>query len=293
LGWLFGARAADRARAPIETPSEEVATDIQWKPPPLEMVESAGLARGRIPSIEELVLLNGEGQILWVDSLPKGAELSHEEVVSLMSVMRSPQLLPVVRNNIANRLVERRPVDPYLATVFVQMYENGQEDEVWRDYCIQFLSVLVEGLGRDDGSEALSDLREIGRKDISTVGATALLQEARLVRNGVVPEAEDFSDLLSQRLADVETTGVVRHTLLALIGEDSRVEHLQLVREALESTGSDDATRGALYAIGRIGDHSDVPMVEALLDYPNGAVVMAAKAALDNLSARNGDGIRQ
>jgi len=45
-----------------------------------------------------------------------------------MRVMSTKGVLPVARNNIANRLVARRPLNPELWSHFAAMYDDPDED---------------------------------------------------------------------------------------------------------------------------------------------------------------------
>ena len=272
-------------------------------------------------------------QIQTVDALPGGNQLSDEEVAGLMRVMSTKGVLPVARNNIANRLVARRPLNPELWSHFAAMYDDPEEDPVWRDYSIQFLAVTIEGSGgvpaspaeaKSDSagtastgpdeeiptsaasatdqttattdqaadaqpawpSDAWTKLQEVARQDQGSIGATALLHCARLAEAGVVDRPADFTDLVTSRLTGEDTPALVLGTTLALAGQEKLTAALPLVRQHLRTPGSDDAKRGALYAISQLGDPAtDLRLVESYLDDPNRSVVTAATAAQKRLQA--------
>lgn len=279
LRLALGPGAASRSSG-AEDPGKD--TDPAWveprMPPP-----TANPAAGRVPAVDDLRALPQVDQILWVDGLPPGPELTAAECGALLAVLRASDLLAVVRNNAANRLVARRPLDPTVAEAFMAMYRDEGEDPVWRDYCVQFVAESVPALAGDRRVTAVAFLRGVAREDASTIGATALLQEDRLVREGTIDPAPDYGRVLGDRLADSATPGVVRHTLLALIGQGGHREHLPLVRRHLAEPANDDVKRGALYAIGVLGDVADLPAVERYLADPNPGVARAAAAARDRL----------
>ena len=68
----------------------------------------------------------------------------------------------VTRNNMANALVWQENPDPNLHRLFIRMLEDKDEDPVWRDYCLQFLS---ECLRSSSGPELVkSKIREYSLK---------------------------------------------------------------------------------------------------------------------------------
>ena len=216
-----------------------------------------------------------------VDSLPGGDALTADEQAGLRVVMATKGVEPVVRNNIANRLVDQTRPDPALWRDFAAMYDDAGEDAVWRDYAVQFLSLSVASAA--DRAAAADRLLAIARSDRSTIGGTALLHVVRLADAGVIQRPADLSQMIVNRITAKDSPDPVRHTAFALIGEEKLVDLLPLVRAELAAPGGDDAKRGALFALGKLGSAADLVLVEPFAKDPNGAVVLAANAAISRL----------
>jgi hypothetical protein len=212
-----------------------------------------------------------------VDGLPPGDALTADELAGLSQVMRQTTADPLIRNNIANRLVDRSAVEPGLWRDFAAMQADTAEEAVWRDYSIQFLALALPAA--DDRPAAAARLLDIARQDAGTMGTTALIQLARLARTGVIARPADLADLIVARARDRRVDDPVRHTAFALLGEEGLRDHLPLVRAELADPAGPDATRGALFALGRLGEAADAALLDPFCRSANGAIAEAARRA--------------
>jgi hypothetical protein len=231
----------------------------------------------------DLIRLTPLEQIELVDALPRGDALDALSLAGLWTAMRS-KLLPVVRNNIACRLVNRENPDPEIWRDFARMYADKDEDPVWCEYSIQFLSLSIPFAA--DKVAATAALVDIARADRESMATTALLHLVRLAGEGVIPPIKDLEEQIRLRIEDPKTCDAVRHTAFALAGEEGLTNFLPLARKELTSPRGDDALRGALFVLGKIGTSSDAGLVQTFKSATNPAIVLAANAALDRLSKR-------
>ena len=223
-----------------------------------------------------------------IDGLPGGDALTPLQRAGLATVMATRGVEPVIRNNIANRLTGMTHPDPDLWRRFLAMYQDPAEDEVWRDYSVQFLALSLPAA--DDRDAALAALTAIAEQDRGTIGTTALLHLVRLANDGTVLRPATLAALAVARLQDPATPDPSRHVALALIGQEGWREHLPLVRAALDQHPGPDAARGALYTLGVLGDGSDAAVIRAWTAATHPAVAQAAEVAVQRLAARTGAG---
>lgn len=266
IGWLTA--------TPVPAQLPVVAAGATWDVRPLRVAADLPFADLAALPVDRLLPL--------VDSLPaKGDALTADERAGLRVIMLTKGVEPVIRNNIANRLVDRVKPDPDLWRDFAASYADAGEDAVWRDYSVQFLSLSIASAG--DKQAAAGKLLAIARDDRTTIGATALLHVVRLAGEGVIERPADLNVLISSRITAKDAPDPVRHTAFALVGEEKITDLLPLVRQELQKPAGDDAKRGALFALGKLGGAADIALVEPYAKDRNGAVVLAADAALKRL----------
>lgn len=244
---------------------------------------------GRFPTKEVVQGWDEERQIAWSDTLPRADAVSEAEVEALFGLLECVDLHPVVRNNVANFMLTCDKALELMPARLCAMYANPKEDSVWRDYCVQFLGSAIEALAADERTDVAAELRSIGRNDHGSIGATALVQEGRLVQEGVLVAASDWSTALASRVSDPASPGIVRQTVYALIGQHGCREHLPLLRQELVRPLDDDAKRGALYALGVLGNPEDLTIIRPYVDDANPAVAAVAAAALQRLDQSMSD----
>jgi hypothetical protein len=250
---------------------------------PLIFPKTLSTEAGRIPNLTDLAALNPMEQITWVTNLTKGSPISPGEASALSRVIQSNQIHEVVRNSIGNLLVESEDQITRLPKLFFDMYHNREDSPIWRDYSVQFLALSIEKTPEANRNQASEKLLSIARSDNSTIGATAILQESRLIDEGVISDSDNISKAIRQKLENENLNPSSQQALLSLIGHKKLTEHLDLVRKHLNKPSSDDAKRGGLYAIGQIGTREDVKLVKLYLNDRNSAVAQAAVIAKEKL----------
>jgi len=192
------------------------------------------------------------------------------------------QLWAVTRNNMANALVWQESPNPRLHELFARMLADESESQVWRDYCLQFLS---ECLASSSDPEAIKAILTRYAQGKDGLAGTAIVNVGLQEAAGRMVPVETFSRQLEAQLADPEVVTPTKLSILAMIGKRNDVRLLPLVRTY--ATNSTDALRRtAIATLGQIGAPSDLPLIRAGLTDPNRAVQLAAEAAVKAMDRR-------
>jgi hypothetical protein len=188
----------------------------------------------------------------------------------------------VTRNNMANALVWQEKPDRNLHKLFIQMLDYEQEDPVWRDYCLQFLSECLPSSA--DPDLITSKLHEYSEKSGTNMAGTATVHLAYQEGLGRVKLDAAFSAQLARQLQSPEVTDATKLSILGVAGKRKDQRLLPLVRDYAKQDTNDSLKRTAIASLGLIGDPGDEPTIRAGLTHPNPAVQMAAQAALERLA---------
>ncbi|TVR16400.1 MAG: hypothetical protein EA401_01430 [Planctomycetota bacterium] len=268
---------AAQSSAPTDAPVLQPHGHAHWDPRPVRAAHDYPLAELRfLPPLEQLSA---------VDALSRGDRLRGEQAQGLRAVVADAGVIDVVRNNAANRLIQRAE-DGALWQFFAAMHDDQEEGPVWRDYSLQFLAMSVPFA--DDPAAAMGALARVASEAPEEFAGTALLHLARLGDAGVEVPPGLIETVISERLQRDDTPDALRHTCLALIGEGNRRDVLPLARKELARDDAGvEALRGALYSLGRLGDADDAQLVQSFLSHAHPGVVRAAEAAHQRLEVAN------
>ncbi len=190
----------------------------------------------------------------------------------------------VTRNNMANALVGQHNKDPKLYETFLMMLEDENEDPVWRDYCIQFLSECMEF--SDDKDKIMAAIKKYSMDGKKDMGGTAIIHLAYQEGEGTVKLGEEYGERIAKQLDDEEVTLATKISILGVIGQRRDTRRIALVRKYADQNEVASLKRTAIGTLGLIGDESDIPLVKAALGHKNRGVVLAAKGALKRLTAK-------
>ncbi len=213
----------------------------------------------------------------------------------VLAAIHRKELAPIVRNNLSNGLVAQESPEPDLDQYFGAMADDPDEDPVWREYAVQFLG-LTPQLGADGGN-VTDRLFTIADRQEYSVAGTALIQIHRVDEaagtRGPLAQAGRTMRLNEQlhRLAFTPGPDVPsRMAALGLIGARGMTAHAPALRELIAHpgdrgvAGAADILRCAIAALARVGDASDRELIAPYGKDSNGAVVLAATAALERLA---------
>ena len=189
-------------------------------------------------------------------------------------------LSPVTRNMLANVLVAQAP-DAALAVRLQAMVIDPQESDTWRDYALQHLA-RVTGKATDPAATA-AFIRGLVDTGTSSLPGTALLQVQRLESEGLWSNKADLDHAVIG-LATAPTTALPnRMTAVALIGSRHLTDQTAFLRTVIAGPSEPALVRTAIASLGQVGTPSDIALLEPYLASKDGAVVLAAQAAVDRL----------
>lgn len=200
----------------------------------------------------------------------------------------------VTRNNMANALVWARTADgghpdPELHQAFITMLEDENEDPVWRDYCVQFLS---ENLPHASDKKRVTEVISRVSEGDGSLAGTAMVHMALQEQEGGMTLSEEFGGRLAEKLDQPQVHRDTRLAILGVMGKRRDVERLPLIRKYASQDENAGLKRVAIAALGTIGaspetrdsiTDADRAIVEAAVGHRNRAVQMAAGAALKRM----------
>ncbi|MDF7808822.1 hypothetical protein P4E94_15340 [Pontiellaceae bacterium B12219] len=257
--------------------------------------------------------------------------LSGADVAALIEMLAWPNdrfpegMRPIeinaVKNDVLDKLLRQETLSEGIGIAMAAMAADPGQDDVWRDYCVQFMAPFYERksqvnrskvVGRDaggamasatEGSEAtaapieLDVIREamfqaLDERD-SSIAGTALLGLENLSRTYDEFDREVISEKAAQIASDELASAESRMTALRLSAQIlnregiSNVEVVQAAR-TLAQTGDTVLLRSAaIVTLGEVGSTDDLELLESYVLADNRQIAGAAKMALEKMSARN------
>lgn len=202
----------------------------------------------------------------------------------------------VTRNNMANALVWTRNADgthpdPDLHEAFITMLEDEDEDPVWRDYSLQFLS---ENLPNSSDPKRVKEVIAKYSKGNGSIAGTAMVHMAYQEQYGGMTLDDAFNEQLAKQLEHPEVHRDTKLSIICVMGKRRDVNRLPVIRKYAKQDENIGLKRVAIAAIGTIAASpetrgsvtaEDEALVRAATKHKSRVVQMAAKAALAKLTA--------
>jgi len=237
--------------------------------------------------------------------------LATNDIAALLAFLEQPpgdyqRLKPLqynaIRNDILDVLVRQdRPV-PGLGARMAAMFRNTAQDDLWRDYCIQYFAPYYAaawpagegGNAAEDGKPAKLDpaRREIvdayweavARPD-KTFAGTALLGMERLSREYKEFDRERIAGTALTLASDENTGEATRITALRVCGLMKQAGALETARIVVQTGTTFPLRLAAIATLGDLGDRRDREYLQALATVEGArfkpAIERAAKAIQD------------
>jgi hypothetical protein len=189
-------------------------------------------------------------------------------------------------------LAQDRPPEG-LGRQLAAMFRDGEHDDVWRDYCVQYLGPYYDirwpagsKAGKDPEREEVEAayweaLKETGK----TFAGTALLGIERLSRARSEMGRTNVANVavsLATNEACIEANRITAFRVSALMGKK---EVLPSARMASQTGETGPLRMAAIATIGDLGDASDRELLESLAASKEERIRRIAKAALARLDA--------
>ncbi|NLC80904.1 MAG: HEAT repeat domain-containing protein [Lentisphaerae bacterium] len=224
-----------------------------------------------------------------------GKALQEQDVDALISFMDRrnaedalpPEKLNALKNDVANLLRAQLKFPDVLPWRLANMWRDTAHDEVWRDYCIQHAGAAWPRISASAARDEVRSLLWTAAADPAAPGAgTALISLRNLVSSGSEEKAK-VAERASALAATAETPEGVRVTALQIAAELGAPGTAALARSLLPDRSQPVHLRmSAAAALGRAGDASDLPALEALASTSDPRLRAAASSAVRRLSEK-------
>jgi len=221
-----------------------------------------------------------EDQAGYVTTHMTNSRLSNEVRVFFARCLSDRKLGILLRNNMAQCLHNQEQKNPELWRVFMKCLNDQKEDRAWRIYCMQHL-VSSAAYSNEAARQAMKKrlLREArsGEPDFAA-RAFSMLDEFQRAGYGKV---EELDQLLLKNLQNPGIDPLRKITILGTMGSRGDRRAIEEIRRLAKT--SSPAQRVAAATLGRIGDASDVALLEALEPEPGSLLEKAVQGALEKL----------
>lgn len=270
----------------------------EFPDPSARTIQAVQLRQGNIPG-SMLVILGMDKQANYFTRMKAVRELGDElaplEIECLYALMyrhegedslRSSSL-NAIKNEAANILRNQKDAPPDLAEHFIAMIEEGEQDQVWRDYCVQHLGAMYpESRSPEQAKRICTTLWSVAEEEEAIAG-TALLALYKNIDDGLI-RRDDVAEKALSLCSDDDVARLIRITALQICA-DLEEERALPVATRLTGAGNTIALRmSAIAALGKIGAASSQAI---LIEYANSSDVRlrkAGKSALARWKAANG-----
>jgi len=328
-GYFFSGPSGDEEeKAPAQREPEETAMPKETTPPKTVKAEDLALSDDestdaernedvRFPEVdaeevpESMRMIVGlaeeKGYKARMDAVHAlGRDLPPNEVDALMEFLGSrydnlpSRQVNSVKNDIVEKLLRQKTMPPDLGTSLVGMYAEEDRDPVWRDYCIQLVSLYYDRRWEPGSEESGAEREEIRNtlwdavdSDIeSGISGTALLSLKRLSEK----HPEFGEDRLREVCVNVLSSDASHPSAktcafqaASSLGDERVLPH---ARQTTVSSDRIPLRMAAIAALGRLGDESDIGRLEAIVENSSENasvryVRKAAETAIEKIRARN------
>ena len=211
--------------------------------------------------------------------LMKDKSLPQETIDFFKAEIFNRAHMDTTRNNMANALCWQHKSDPELHKLFIKMLDDPDEDPVWRDYCIQFLTECYDS--SNNKPLIIDTLKRYSKGDDSKAG-TALIH---LALHEEKIEKIDSDHMLNQ-LKNSKTSIHTRTAILAVWGKSNDKTKLPVIRKYAIQDKDAALKSVAIGSLGLIGLEQDLKIINKALYHDNGRVVSAARAAKTRIEIR-------
>ena len=192
-------------------------------------------------------------------------------------------------------LLRQDRIPDALGKQLVDMYRDGSHDNVWRDYCIQYMSACYDAV-KPTGVE--TNAADIERKEIAksydeallekdkTIAGTALIAVEQLSRDHAEFDRKHVGETALCLATDDRCGEAARITALRVCGMLGKSEVVPVAR-VLAQTGESVALRMAAAAtLGDLGEKADMELLQSLSAGSEKRVSTVASSAVARLIKR-------
>jgi hypothetical protein len=229
--------------------------------------------------------------------------LSEDDVKALMMFLDStskdekditPDMFNAFKNDVLDMLQRQDKIPDGLGGQLVKMFKDKEHDDVWRDYCIQYMADYYESkwpVGSTNNEDP--ERKDMESSYWAAVGdtnktfpGTALLALEKLSRNNSEFDRNKVGEKALELAMDDQSTEANRITSLRLCGMLNKTEILPTAR-VLAQTGSTGPIRMAAVAtVGDVGNQTDIELLQSLCGTSDKQDKVVTESALNRLKQR-------
>jgi hypothetical protein len=241
-----------------------------------------------------------------------GYEMAPQDVAALMEFLHAPmsadeKLRPRAFNSIRNDALEillrQKQMPEGMGELLTAVYADPSHDDMWRNYCIQFMEPYYEQLAKDAGPSSGDDMPRggtrpaedlqaiqdtlwsaLGERDNSNAG-TALLAMDKLSRNHPEFDREQISAAMIDLATDKQAPLANRVTALRLCGEQGHVQALETARDLAQNSDTTMLRCAAIATLGDLGTEEDLVLLEACAASSDRRIQRMARRSLEKLAS--------
>jgi hypothetical protein len=238
--------------------------------------------------------------------------LSADDVAALRTLLHWPNdqfpeqmrgiEVNAVKNDVLDRLLRQNTLPENMGEQMVEMASSSDNDPVWRDYCIQFMSPFYERVsaenreaGSSESEQSVAERASVREAMFSalderegTLAGTSLIGLELLSRTHENFDRTAIIEAASEIAADESASAESRLTALRLSSLTGADESTAQTARNLAQTGETVQLRSAaIVTLGEAGSDEDRELLESFATSDNRQIVMAAEMALKKMDARN------
>ena len=285
-------------------------------PPPARIPEGLGMGLFR-EAVEALKTSAGVRTIVGLDAAGKDyggrvkamkgltRQIPADDVRALRLFLElrpsdQPELEPIelngVKNSVLGILMEQDVPPEGLGLQIVGMCRDLGNDEMWRDYCVQYMGVYYEAMGLSDESKAEDPERKaieeayavvLAERD-KPIAGTALLGLERLSRANKGLDRGRIEKAATEMASDDRCPQGARITALRICGMMGATNALFPVRILAQTGETVPVQMAAIATLGEIGEAGDAELLDSLAASSDKRTAAVAGAAHRSLAKRVG-----
>lgn len=204
--------------------------------------------------------------------------------------------LNALKNAAVQKLIDQREMDDDLSDFIIEMYNNPEHDDLWRDYCIQFLPEChakkwpMGASPTDHSAMRIIDAIWVAASetDSGSIPGTALLALNRMSRIEPIIDKQRLSNLALDYVKRDDVTVEARISAMQICGQLGQKSVLPTARELAQGAVKIPLRMASIASIGDLGSSADISFLEGILSSERSKYVrVACESALAKIKKRN------
>ena len=216
--------------------------------------------------------------------------LSERELTSLLYFLHKKEgddVIPLlefdaIKNDVASAIMNQERLSIEFAPHLIAMYYDKSLDDVWRDYCVQFLGQCYGKIENPQERAVVRNLFNEALKDKAGIPGAALIAMSGLAEN---PEFDrrKIAEAAYALCIDTNIDDMIKTTALQVCAKLKKHEVLAIARDMIKTSKNVPLKMSAVATVGAIGDNSDHDILRSLAKSSDVRMRTASKAALKKM----------